>query len=140
MEGLSCTRAHPSPPEGPPVGPTWVGPRGAQVGGPTRGPSGWAHAGPKWAHVGPKPEIRDPKKSKKQKFSKSKSVLPKMSAIFFHAGIRRPRPIWGPPGPFFAWAGKIQKIAQIFPIFLGGPMGPIHPVWGPCCYPPEVGQ
>ena len=37
------------PPEGPPEGPTRA--RGAQVGGPTRGPSGWAHVGPKW--VGP---------------------------------------------------------------------------------------
>ena len=33
-----------------------------------------------------------------------------MSASFFHAGKRRPRPIWGPPGQFFAWAGKIQKL------------------------------
>ena len=81
--------------------------RRAQVGGPTRGPSG-----PTWGPSGPKPEIWDPKKSKKLKFSKSKSVLPKMSAIFFHAGKRRPRLIWGPPGPFFAWAGKIQKLAK----------------------------
>ena len=34
------------------AGPKWVGPRWAQVGGPTPGPSGWAHAGPKW--VGPR--------------------------------------------------------------------------------------
>ena len=32
-------------------GGVWVGPSWAQVGGPTLGPSGWAHAGPKW--VGP---------------------------------------------------------------------------------------
>ena len=31
------------------AGPKWVGPRWAQVGGPTPGPSGWAHVG------GPKP-------------------------------------------------------------------------------------
>ena len=53
---------------------------------------------------------------------------------------KRPHPIWGPPGQFFAWAEKNPQIAKILPIFLGGPMDPIHPVWGPCCYPPEVGQ
>ena len=77
------------------VGPTHL------VGGPTRGPSGWAQA-----------KILGPKKSKNQKFSKSKSVLPKMSARFFYAGKRRPRPIWGPPGQFFPWAGKIQKLSK----------------------------
>ena len=49
-------------------------------------------------------------------------------------------PHLGPSGPIFSVGRKNQKIAQILPIFLGGPMGPIHPVWGPCCYPPEVGQ
>ena len=96
--------------------------RGAQVGGPTWGPSGWAHVGPKWvgpsgAQVGgpklgpggPKPEIWDPKKSKKQKFSKSKSVLLKMSAIFFKPEKEPPGRIWGPLCPFFAWAGKNPK-------------------------------
>merc|ERR1712185_391190 len=42
-------------------------------------------------------------------------------------------PIWGHLGPFFAWAGKMQKICN-FCLFSA-----IHPVWGPCCYPPEVG-
>ena len=51
-----------------------------------------------------------------------------------------PGPIWDHLGPFFCVGRKNPKIAQILPIFLGGPMGPIHPVWGPCCYPPEVGQ
>ena len=37
------------------AGPKWVGPCGAQMGGPTRGPSGWAMWGPSgWAHMGPK--------------------------------------------------------------------------------------
>ena len=35
-----------------------------------------------------------------------------MSARFFHAGKKRPRPIWGLPGQFFAWAGKIQKMSK----------------------------
>ena len=57
-------------------------------------------------------EMWDPKKVQKIKFSKSKSVLPKMSARFFHAGKKRPRPIWGHLGTFFAWAGKIQKLPK----------------------------
>ena len=46
----------------------------------------------------------------------------------------------GPSRPIFSVCRENPKIAKILPIFLGGPMGPIHPVWGPCCYPPEVGQ
>ena len=59
---LAHPRAHPRGPR--PI-------RGAQVGGPTLGPSGWAHVGPKWvgprgAQVGgPKPKIWDPKNKKK---------------------------------------------------------------------------
>ena len=84
--------------------------RGAQVGGPTWGPSGWAHAGPKWvgpswAQVGPSQKFGTPKKSKNQKFSKSKSVLPKMSA---RSGL----------------AGK-----KTFPAPFGA-LAAIHPRWG----------
>ena len=80
-----------------------------------------------------------PQKSKNQKFSKSKSVLPKLSARFFYAGERRPRPIWGPPGPFFPWAGKIQKLAKFCLFSLVGPwalftrfgaLAAILPRWG----------
>ena len=119
------------------AGPTLVGPSWAHVGGPKLGPSGWAHAGPKW--VGPSQKFGTPKKSKNQKFSKSKSVLPKMSARFFYAGKKRPRPIWGPPGPFFAWAGKIQKLPKFCLFSLVGPwalftrfgaLAAIHPRWG----------
>ena len=35
-----------------------------------------------------------------------------MSAIFFMPEKEPPGPIWGPPGPFFAWAGKIQKLPK----------------------------
>ena len=116
------------------AGPKWVGPRRAQVGGPTPGPS-WAQVGgptpgPSWAQVGgpklgpggPKPEIWDPKKSKKQKFSKSKSVLPKMSGIFFLAGKRPSRPHLGPSRPIFCVGRKNPKKYKNFPIFPGGPM------------------
>ena len=50
------------------------------------------------------------------------------------------RPYLGPSQAIFSMDRKIQKRYICLPIFLGGPMGPIHPVWGPCCYPPEVGQ
>ena len=62
-----------------------------------------------------------------------------MSARFFYAGKRRPRPIWGPPGPFFAWAGKIQKLPKFCLFSLVGPwalftrfgaLAAIHPRWG----------
>ena len=41
-----------------------------------------------------------------------------------------------PPAPFGAISGifcmgrKNAKNIKFLPIFLGGPMGPIHPVWG----------
>merc|ERR1711924_35842 len=79
-----------------------------------------------WAHAGPKSEIWDPKKYKKEQFSKSKSVLPKMSARSGLAGKRSSRPHLGPSGPIFCVGRKNQKNAKILPIFLGGPMGPIH--------------
>ena len=110
------------------AGPKWVGPRRAQVGGPTPGPSGWAQAGPMWvgpsrAHVGgpmlgpsgwaqagPKPKIWDPKESKKLKFSKSKSVLPKMSARSGLVGKNLPGPIWAHLGHFLRRPEKTQKL------------------------------
>ena len=50
-----------------------------------------------------------------------------------------PAPFGALPANFFHRPEKSKK-GQNFDIFLGGPMGPIHPVWGPGCYPPEVGQ
>ena len=63
---------------------------------------------------------------KSKKISKVKSVLPKMSARSGLVGKNPPDPIWGHPMPFFPWTGKMQKMYKILPIFLGGPMGPIH--------------
>ena len=99
-------------------------PRGAKVGGPTWGPS--------------------------QKFGTQKIKKIKILKINIRSAqnvgkvwISRKKSSWahlGPSGPIFCVGRKNRKNAEILPIFLGGPMGPIHPVWGPCCYPPEVGQ
>ena len=51
-----------------------------------------------------------------------------MSARSGLVGKNPPGPIWGHLGQFFAWTGKMKK-SKILRIFLGGPMGPIHPVW-----------
>ena len=138
-------RAHLSPPEGPT--------RGAQVGGPTWGPSGWAHVGPKvggptWGPkwVGPRgAQVGPSQKFGTQKIQKIKILKIKIRSAqnVGKVWISRKKSSWphlGPSGPIFCVGRKNPKIAQILPIFLGGPMGPIHPVWGPCCYPPEVGQ
>ena len=92
-----------------------------------RGPSGWAHAGPKWvgprgAQVGPSQKFGTQQKPKK-KSSKCKSVLPKMSARSGLVGNKSSWPHLGPPGPIFCVGRKNQKNANFLPIFLGGPMG-----------------
>ena len=85
----------------------------------------------------------------KYKFSKSKSVLPKMSARSGLVGKNPPGPIWAHLGPFFAWAGKIQKLPKFCLFSLVGPwalftrfgaLAAIHPRWGnrPC--PGGMGQ
>ena len=52
-----------------------------------------------------------PNKSKK-KISKSKSVLPKMSARSGLVGKNPPSPIWGHLRPFFPLTGKISKMQK----------------------------
>ena len=52
------------------------------------------------------------KKVKKYKFSKFKSVLPKMSARSRLVGKNSPCPIWAHLGTFFARAGKILKLQK----------------------------
>ena len=69
-------------------------------------------------------------KSQKLKFSKSKSMSPKMSARSGLAGKRPSRPHLGPSQAIFCVGRKNRKNAEFLTIFLGGPMGPIHPVWG----------
>ena len=41
----------------------------------------------------------------------------------------------GPSRAIFCVGRKNPKNAKILPIFLGGPMGPIHPVWALSAYP-----
>ena len=98
--------------------------------GPSRAQA-WAQAGPSraqaWAQAGPKPGPSwEPKKSKKTKFSKSKSVLPKMSGRSGLVGQNPPGPIPGPLGPFFAWAGKVQKMLLFFVSLGVAPLLRIH--------------
>ena len=71
-----------------------------------------------------------------KKNKKIKSVLTKMSARSGFAGKILLVPFGAIPGHVFHGPEKSN-----LPIFLGGPMGPIHPVWamvGPigslCCY------
>ena len=112
------------------AGPQWVGPSRAHVGGPKPGPSGWAHAGskwvgPSWAQVGPSQKFGTPKKSKilKIKIRSARNVG--------KVWISRKKSTWPHLGP--SWANflcgpeKLKNRCQR--IFLGGPMGPIHPVW-----------
>ena len=61
-------------------------------------------------------------KSKNWKFSKSKSVLPKMSARSGLAGKRTSRPHLGPSRAIFCVGRKNPKNAEMLPIFLGGPL------------------
>ena len=113
-------------------------PSRAQVGGPKLRPSqahaepklspSWAQAGPKpgprWAQAGPKPDIWDPNKLKKHKFSKSKSVLPKMSARSGLAGKKTSRPHLGPSQAIFCVGRKNRKNTKqkhYFPWWASGP-------------------
>ena len=126
-QGLLLQPRKTSSPEGPTrgaprQGPKWVGPRGAQVGGPTWGPSGWAHAGPKWvgprgaqagpkwAQVGPKPEIWDPKKIQKIKILKIKiRSAQNVGKVWISLKKNLPAPFGALPGHFLRGPAKSKK-------------------------------
>ena len=114
------------------AGPKWVGPRGAQVGGPTWGPRGWAH-------VGPSQKFGTPKNPKIKNSQNQNPFCPKCRQGFLCRKKASP-PHLGPSRPFFCVGRKNPKIAQILPIFLGGPMGPIHPVWALAAIHPRWGN
>ena len=69
------------------------------------------------------------KQSQKLKFSKSKSVLPKMSASSGLIGKGHLGPHLGPSQAIFSMDRKNPKDAYVLAIFLGGALGPIHLVW-----------
>ena len=46
----------------------------------------------------------------------------------------------GPTQAIFSMGRKNPKNAQNLPIFLGGPMGPIHPVWALAAIHPRWGN
>ena len=60
-------------------------------------------------------------KIQKSKVLKIKIRSAQIVGEVFYAGEKRPRPIWGPPGSFFAWAGKIQKLHKFYLFSLVGP-------------------
>ena len=68
--------------------------------------------------------------SKKNEKSKFESVLPKMSARSGLVGNKSSRPYLGPSEAIFVHGPEKIKTYKKLPISLGGPMGPIHPVWG----------
>ena len=49
-------------------------------------------------------------------------------------------PYLGPSEAIFSIGRKNPKNAKILPIFLGGPMGPIHPVWALAAIHPRWGN
>ena len=54
-----------------------------------------------------------------------------MSARSGLVGKKSSRPYLGPSEAIFSMDRKNAKNATSLPILLGGPMGPIHPVWAP---------
>ena len=108
-------RSPPAHPRGQ-AGPKWVGPSRAQVGGPKLGPNGWAQFGTQ--------------QILKIKILKIKiGVAQNVGKVW----IGRKKIIMAPFGA--VWAHFLRglekcKNAKTLSIFLGGPMGPIHPVWG----------
>ena len=77
---------------------------------------------------------------KKIKFSKSKSVLPKMSARSGLVGQKNfPAPFGAIPGHFLRGPEK-SKNCPNFAYFPWWANGPYSPGLGPCCYPPLVGK
>ena len=109
------------------VGPKWVGPSWAQVGGPTPGPGGWAQAGPKWAQA----RNLGPQKNPKIKNSQNQNPFcPKCRQGIF-------MPETGVPAPFGAiWAHFLRgpekpKNCPNFAYFPWWAHGPYSPGLGP---------
>ena len=63
-----------------------------------------------------------------------------MSARSGLEGNKSSRPYLGPSEAIFSTGRKNSKIAKILPIFLGGPMGSLHPVWALAAIHPRWGN
>ena len=63
-----------------------------------------------------------------------------MSARSGLVGKKSSQPYLGPSEAIFSIGRKNPKNAKILPIFLGGPMGPIHPVWALAAIHPRWGN
>ena len=89
---------------------------------PAQGPSPvWPR--PNFANLGTwKSRNLGSKKSKTYKFSKFKSVLPKMSARSGLVGKNPPVPILSHLRPFCPWTGKMKTILFFLLFSLGGPL------------------
>ena len=104
------------------MGPKWVGPRGAQVGGPKLGPSRAQVGGPKlpkpgpsgWAQAGPKPEIWDPTKIPKIKILKIKiRSAQNVGKVWISRKKNLPAPFGALPGNFLRGPEKSKKCQNI---------------------------
>ena len=123
LEGPTRGPTREAHPRGPPEGFTRGAPRpsrGAQVGGPTWGPS---------------QKFGTPKNPKNNISQNQNPFCPKCRQGFFTPEKKASPPPWGPSRAIFYVGRKNQKNVQILPIFLGGPMGPIHPLWGQWALP-----
>ena len=74
-----------------------------------------------------------PQKIQKSKVLKIKIRSAQIVGEIFLCRKKASPPHLGPSRPIFSVGRKNPKIAQFLPIFLGGPLGPIHPGWDPCC-------
>ena len=67
-----------------------------------------------------------PKNPKNENSQNQNPFCPKCRQYFLKPEKEPPGPIWGHPGPFFAWAGKSKNFAY-FPWWA---LAAIHPRWG----------
>ena len=102
------------------------------------GPRALKSVGP-WARKSSGPKIWGPKNGKNKNPQNPNPCCPKCRQGFYYPEKNLPGPIWGPPGQFFAWAGKIQKLPKFCLFSLVGPwalftrfgaLAAIHPRWG----------
>ena len=83
------------------AGPTWVGPRRAQVGGPTLGPS--------WAQVGPSQKCGTQKNPKNKKSQNQNPFCPKCRQYLFKPEKNLPAPFGALPAHFLRGPEQSKK-------------------------------